>query len=451
MKKFNEKLLIILFICIIILPTILWGVYDFVSVINPSLQEIIEEDIDENRNLSKFPATFSNAYGSEIDSYYNDHLPFRSKMIVWNRDFNFLFEEPFAYIKNKIASFLYSSKNEEEIEIPVIRELTKAEKYKLRYIGDIDYEAYSFLKDDIIYDVSNEYLEPRIYNNGTILGRNDWLFYFQDNYLNYYKKNNILSTQEMDKYVDLLSKINDKCIELGKQFFVFVPPNKSQVYPEFMPSYDVNPGLNRIETLREYIATSSNVNFIYPKEELVEAKQYLNVYKRYDTHWNEAGGFIGAMKVYDFLDKDRPPIASSSFVKLNNSLYDLVNVGNLDKTRFNDEYEYHLEYPNQNYLLESITEGNTATNPYIYSKSTSDDKRDVCLIGDSFRFYMGNTMQRDFEEVYILHRDAIGNIDKAKEAIRNSDIIIFEVLERLSDFLLIHGETLLYILDGTIP
>lgn len=445
-----KKKFIIAFFVIILLPTLLWSVYEFISVLNPKIEKVVEVDLNENRKLKEFPATFSNAIGSEIDAYYNDNLPFRSKIILWNRGLEKFLSTPFNKCKNFFASILYSVNLEDETGEEAIP-LTQEEIFYNEYIGDIDYVKYPFLKNDIITNVSKEYLEPQIVNKYTIIGRHNWLFYNGDNYIDYYLKKNVLQASEMDKFVNLLKKLKAECEKQGKQLVVVVPPNKSQIYEEFMPTYDVPDGPNRLEVLRSYIATSSDINFIYPREELKQAKKYFNGYKRYDTHYNEAGGYIVAKRVSKELENiNLPPVASCSVTKLSDSLYDLVSVGNLNREDYNDEYEYNLGFENYYPHITYSVEGDTKVNPYIHIISGAPDERKLCVVGDSYRFYIANPLSHMFKETYVVYRDQMGGMQSSKEAIKKSDIIIFEVLERFSEYLILHGETLLYILNGAV-
>lgn len=71
MRNIIRLITVVLFMALLIVPTVVWL---FVRD-NPE----INYDLGENRNLASFPDSFSgNGYPAEIEQWYNDNLPFRS-------------------------------------------------------------------------------------------------------------------------------------------------------------------------------------------------------------------------------------------------------------------------------------------------------------------------------------------------------------------------------------
>ena len=75
MKKGLNYLTIILFMTILIAPTLLWGIK------NVTKSSAFEYTLEENRALAPFPEKISANLPSELEDYYNDHLPFRSALL----------------------------------------------------------------------------------------------------------------------------------------------------------------------------------------------------------------------------------------------------------------------------------------------------------------------------------------------------------------------------------
>lgn len=70
---------IAIFMSILILPTLAWGVLRVVGYASPELWEAINFDTDENRKLASFPDKFDpETVTADIENWYNDNLPFRS-------------------------------------------------------------------------------------------------------------------------------------------------------------------------------------------------------------------------------------------------------------------------------------------------------------------------------------------------------------------------------------
>ena len=51
-----------------------------------------------------------------------------------------------------------------------------------------------------------------------------------------------------------------------------------------------------------YVKENSDINIIYPINELKAAKKYWQIYYKYDTHWNNMGAFVGVQSLYKALD-----------------------------------------------------------------------------------------------------------------------------------------------------
>ena len=67
------------FMAILVLPTLIWGALLLVDQVNPEIMEALNFDTGENREMAKFPSEFNaKTITSEIESWYNDNLPFRS-------------------------------------------------------------------------------------------------------------------------------------------------------------------------------------------------------------------------------------------------------------------------------------------------------------------------------------------------------------------------------------
>ena len=75
MKRLSSAISMLLFLSILIVPSLLWGVKKVIR------SDVWEVQLDENRELAKWPQKFSSDVPSEVEDYYNDHLPFRSVML----------------------------------------------------------------------------------------------------------------------------------------------------------------------------------------------------------------------------------------------------------------------------------------------------------------------------------------------------------------------------------
>ena len=78
-KRVFAVAVISVFMAILVLPTLIWGALLLVDQVNPEIMEALNFDTGENREMAKFPSEFNaKTITSEIESWYNDNLPFRS-------------------------------------------------------------------------------------------------------------------------------------------------------------------------------------------------------------------------------------------------------------------------------------------------------------------------------------------------------------------------------------
>ncbi len=84
-----------IFMAILLLPTIAWGVLKLANLANPAIMETVNFDTGENRAMATFPTTFNpKTFTAEVESWYNDNLPFRSVLYSVQEDFKNALEKP---------------------------------------------------------------------------------------------------------------------------------------------------------------------------------------------------------------------------------------------------------------------------------------------------------------------------------------------------------------------
>lgn len=182
----------------------------FPSVLYLSFPEIRTMPNMENRELAPAP-NFSidtvAQFPSAFDKYYNDHLPFRTALI----------------------------------------QLHSAVKYSL---------FHSSPKESVI------------------LGKDSWLFYNSKEAQDGDEIADFLGTNHYseEQYATLsnnLQGLEHYLSEKGIKLYVMYCPNKSAIYSEYMPSaYRKVSDISKVDLAVEYLRTNTNLNIIYPKQEL---------------------------------------------------------------------------------------------------------------------------------------------------------------------------------------
>ena len=120
-------------------------------------------------------------------------------------------------------------------------------------------------------------------------------------------ENNVpLSFQET--FSSFIKDFQEYCNERGIKFLYTLEPNKSTIYPEYLPE-----GYNRSTENLDYfteLLQEKGVNFLSNVDSLLEAKEspeYENVLlydRKYDAgHWNETGAIVGFSAIIDRLNE----------------------------------------------------------------------------------------------------------------------------------------------------
>ena len=330
----------------------------------------------ENRQLAEMPSlSFDSlkglsdslqAFPSLFNSFYNDHVPFRSQLIELN----------------------------------------------------------SVLSVELFGDSASD---------SVVLGKDNWLFYTDEESIEDYKGTNLYTPQELEL-------IRDNCLaskayleKRGIEFVVLIPSNKEDIYSDKLPDYISKRGeLTRAQQVVDCLR-DAGIRVVYPRQELLEYKDAYDLYWHYDTHWNNLGAYIGAKALLEELGVEVPRVEELTLTLYDFSGYDLAGMMNLrsyyENTRPSD-VNYRIEgYPTNNM---SVLLADDATE-LIY-QSDAPDARRLFMVRDSFAGVMAPVLASSFSYTYMPHWN--GCFEQSMIDEQQPDIFVYEVVERRLDILL---------------
>ena len=139
-----------------------------------------------------------------------------------------------------------------------------------------------------------------------VLGKSGWLFYSSD-----WDGNPVADFRNLDQFrqdalqrkAGILIRRNHWLSKQGIDYLYVIVPNKSTVYPEYMPDR-----LNRVrprslvDQFAGYVTNDTGVALIDLRTNLLAAKQALPVYTRTGSHWNDFGAYVGSKAIVEWLD-----------------------------------------------------------------------------------------------------------------------------------------------------
>ncbi len=524
-RKIIRCISMILFLCVLILPQASWLILKLVYKNNTSVMEQLDYDLGENRELTAFPsgAGIGNIT-SELEAYYNDHVPYRSILISINRQINSKLERAYTLNvqpvlvaladKKSVSSggkYSEAEKSNEGMKEPENTGMGNAsgstqgnkgseivsgntqgnmhggntsndaknnngeiasgstqgnmgsenvsDSVSGSGSGEKDSDNASEIKtaEDTLenmttVDVGKDNIDtenktgesddaalnqpyfPAREMNGTIFGRDDWMFCNYDNSIGYYCGSNLMSEQQMADRLSLMQRLQQICDSRGIKLQFMIAPNKEQVYSEFMPTYTIENSYKKVQRFVDYARQNSSIKIIYPLDELRAAKNIMSTYYKYDTHWNHYGSFIATQALYKAMGLAYVSPDSVSYTD-GSCIWGLVITAGLSWQDYERDYDHIPDYKPEVELFN--TEGeidfiHTEKSAVYRTDSTAADGSRFVMIGDSFRLYMMPYLERDFAHVSIAHRD---NVNDVCDDIRQADILVVECVERLDDSL----------------
>lgn len=266
-------------------------------------------------------------------------------------------------------------------------------------------------------------------NPRVVVGEDGWLFY--NNYDAESPIDDILGRTSFsaEETAIIENNLKEAGVSLNERDITFVfllAPNKESIYREQLPEYlrDITVEQTRADILTKNIETG-NCILVYPKEEILEAKDSYQLYYRYDTHWNRLGAYVGFRSVCNELGVNVPLLQELSVANdmgYPKDLADLAGIG----SRCTSDSEYVITD-----LYPDVTVEETQDDKVTVYTSNAETEKTVLVIHDSYYRSMRYYLPRVFTEVISVDRDYsdLYSVQKYIEKYQ-PEIVIMEVVER---------------------
>ena len=184
-------------------------------------------------------------------------------------------------------------------------------------------------------------------SGNVIPGKDGWLFY--ESTVADYMDTNALSERQISSIAVSIGLIEEKAKAMGGRF-LFVPmPNKSAVYPEYMPVWYTHADENNYTRLADKLKIMG-VSFLDMKEVLTSNKD-MGLYHKRDTHWNYLGALVGYNAMMDALGKEHKTYDSASYTITNDWVGDLEKLLYPSDPGYDEQYRFDIEYDDFRFLM----------------------------------------------------------------------------------------------------
>lgn len=272
-----------------------------------------------------------------------------------------------------------------------------------------------------------------------ITGENDWLF-LGNNYAStidkltgkiYYHKSDNKRYDVMHRY-GYYKAIAERILERNKEVFFLIGPNKTSIYPEYLPK-NIIPAPKPFHEQLTQKMEQEGLNIYYPRQDLVEEKEKALLYYVTDTHWNNYGAFIAFIRLIPRLNQNFAAIIKEedfTFIPAKSFAGDLINIGNFIYTDKDYQDNFKVFYKNMPMEAPNARENNDQTLKLsqIVNPDAILDKT-VWIIGDSFSTALRPFFSFCFKTVYFIHKNDF-HASAADFSDIHADYVIYETVER---------------------
>jgi hypothetical protein len=151
-----------------------------------------------------------------------------------------------------------------------------------------------------------------------VTGKNGWFFFTGEDSIADYQNVEPFKPGRLAKIQKNLDYLNKKLNSQGITLLVVIPPNKSTVYPQYMPEQiPVIGEKSRLDQFLEYMRKNNDTFVVDLRPTLLDASKTQDVYYKTDTHWNDVGAYYGYVETVGALKTNYPLLTPHSISDFN--------------------------------------------------------------------------------------------------------------------------------------
>lgn len=274
------------------------------------------------------------------------------------------------------------------------------------------------------------------YSMNWIQGKDNWLFLGNayDNTIAKLKLAMRPTSDSISQEFRTFSDISSLAARSNTKTVLFLGPNKTSIYPEYLPGA-ISPSPIRYSSFYlERLKTIPNLTIYNPTDDLLKAKQKKQpLYWKTDTHWNDRGAYVAYS---GFTRQLGLPFPKVKFMEGPPHKGDLLAISKLKKFPLDPEpgFEAHPLQPISLKRTKLAGQQDPAFGPpeFVSNPNAPANKR-AWIVGDSFTTALKQYFNQTFSEVrYVSHwMNATDSLSKDLASANNKpDLIVVVRVER---------------------
>lgn len=267
-------------------------------------------------------------------------------------------------------------------------------------------------------------------------GRNDWLFLGNDHNSTVAKLKLVdnPSVEQIIAIHDSFYKVSETGAKFGVGIFLIVGPNKSSIYPEYLPEKLIPSKIKYSSFFLSKLRGIPGLTVYDPTDDLISAKNnYNELYWRTDTHWNHKGAFVAFSGFARLLNIRTPNV---DFTQGAPFAGDLIRISKLKDFPLHSFDNWNVVWRDETAWVEKEIPDEQKTtfgSSTIVSNANPISNKYIWVVGDSFAGSLKQYFNATFKEVrYIGHWEQKLNSlpDELIKAERKPDLIVIVRVER---------------------
>lgn len=276
------------------------------------------------------------------------------------------------------------------------------------------------------------YVFHDLFDDSVLVGKENWLFYKKDNCIQDYRGGYVLDEEELEQYRVAAEALSANLQERGIELCIMITPNKEEVMGDlYLPEkVKVKQEESRAEQIVAYLKENTEIPIVYSKNVICEYRDKgMQVWKKYDTHWNKLGAYVATQEVLQQIGKEAVLLENLSIEHSGQTSGDLANMIGMG-SRYNDDWDYNIEGYKEDVrteLIENIPQSNLSYAKFEANTQTGDK---IMCIGDSFLGYMEPFIAANYEFSIFVHRDNYGSFEEDLITKEKPDVVVFQTAER---------------------
>ena len=253
---------------------------------------------------------------------------------------------------------------------------------------------------------SNSALKYRLFKSSmntsqVVIGKEDWLYYSSptDKIVDSYTHLNNYTSEELSDFISELEQRQERLKNKKIQYCHAVWPNKSTIYPEYMPNRYRNQKKEKPSRMSEFYEANreSNLTLVDVRETFLSIKDSTRIYLKHDTHWNALGAYYAYCALIKKLGLEPYPLNDFEFTWATRTKGDLLSLIGLCNIMTITEQIPVLKYKGDKKVEKIERQGSAGD---LFRCVNADSNKTLLMFRDSFGTALKPFLSLHFQDAY---------------------------------------------------